>query len=289
MLFEGSAVALITPFDNENKINFRVLGQLIEYQISGGTKALVVLGTTGEASTITEEERRQIIKFCVNQVGGRIPIIVGTGSNSAEIAISRSKEAEKLGTDGLLVVTPYYNKCNQQGLVEYYSAIANAVHLPVIMYNVPSRTGVNIQPETVARLSQIPNIVGIKEACGNIGQIESLMKMLPSNFGVYSGDDGLTYPLMALGANGVVSVTANCYPQLVADMCNFALVGDFKNAKVIHDRLYDINKGLFLDVNPICIKSYMNMLGFDVGGLRLPLTQPSDEVYNKLKDLKNEY
>ncbi len=263
MIFEGSGVALVTPFDKEGKVNFLMLKKLIEFQIAGGTRALIVLGTTGEASSVTEDERSEIIRFCVRETGGRIPVIVGAGSNSTEIAKLRAVEAEFLGADGLLVVTPYYNKCNQEGLIAHYKAIASSTKLPIILYNVPSRTGVNILPDTVRKLAEEQNIVGIKEASGNIAQIEQMIRTLPPDFPVYSGDDSLTLPLMTLGARGVISVTANCYPDLVSDLCDFALDNDYVHAKAVNDRLYKVNKGLFLDVNPICVKAYMNILGFE--------------------------
>ncbi len=285
MIFEGSGVALVTPFDKEGKVNFLMLKKLIEFQIAGGTRALIVLGTTGEASSVTEDERSEIIRFCVRETGGRIPVIVGAGSNSTEIAKLRAVEAEFLGADGLLVVTPYYNKCNQEGLIAHYKAIASSTKLPIILYNVPSRTGVNILPDTVRKLAEEQNIVGIKEASGNIAQIEQMIRTLPPDFPVYSGDDSLTLPLMTLGARGVISVTANCYPDLVSDLCDFALDNDYVHAKAVNDRLYKVNKGLFLDVNPICVKAYMNILGFDVGAPRLPLTEPSPQVREHLEAL----
>ncbi len=285
MIFEGSGVALVTPFDKEGKVNFLMLKKLIEFQIAGGTRALIVLGTTGEASSVTEDERSEIIRFCVRETGGRIPVIVGAGSNSTDIAKLRAVEAEFLGADGLLVVTPYYNKCNQEGLIAHYKAIASSTKLPIILYNVPSRTGVNILPDTVRKLAEEQNIVGIKEASGNIAQIEQMIRTLPPDFPVYSGDDSLTLPLMTLGARGVISVTANCYPDLVSDLCDFALDNDYVHAKAVNDRLYKVNKGLFLDVNPICVKAYMNILGFDVGAPRLPLTEPSPQVREHLEAL----
>lgn len=285
MIFEGSGVALVTPFDKEGKVNFLMLKKLIEFQIAGGTRALIVLGTTGEASSITDDERSEIIRFCVRETDGRIPVIVGAGSNSTEIAKLRAVEAEFLGADGLLVVTPYYNKCNQEGLIAHYKAIASSTKLPIILYNVPSRTGVNIQPDTVRKLAEVENIVGIKEASGNMAQIEELIRTLPTDFAVYSGDDSLTLPLMTLGAKGVISVTANCYPDLVSDLCDFALDNDYVHAKAVNDRLYKVNKGLFLDVNPICVKAYMNILGFDVGAPRLPLTEPSPQIREHLEGL----
>lgn len=289
MIFEGSGVALVTPFDKNGEVNYYSLKKLIEFQIACGTKAIIILGTTGESATISKDERKKIINFCVCLVGKRIPVIVGTGSNSTKTAKENSIEAESLGADALLVVTPYYNKCNQQGILNYYKTISNAVKLPIIAYNVPSRTGVNIEPQTVLKLSKIKNIVGIKEASGNLKQIAEILKIVPSNFSVFSGDDFLTLPIMLLGGRGVISVTANVYPELVQNMCDFALKNDYFNAKRISKYLQKINECLFLDVNPICVKEYMNLIGFNVGDVRPPLYKPSSEILKKLKEVKHEY
>ena len=288
-LFKGSAVALVTPFSRSGKVNYFELRQLMEFQIASGTKAIVILGTTGESATITEDERVKIIKFCVCQVGGRVPVIVGTGSNSTEKAIILTKQAETLGADGALIVSPYYNKCNQKGIFEHYKAIANSTNLPIIMYNVPSRTGVNILPETAIKLSKIKNIIGIKEASGNMSQIISLLATKSQSFAVYSGDDMLTYPMMCCGAIGVISVTANCYPSKVENLCSSILHKNYIESLQIHRELYEINKNLFLEINPICIKSYLNLIGRNVGGTRLPLTKPSKENLLKLIKTKSAY
>ena len=289
MIFQGSAVALVTPFKLNNEVNFYELHRLIEFQIASGTKALVILGTTGESSTISSEERTKIIKFCVGLVNKRIPIIVGTGSNSTETAIKQTKEAENLGADGVLIVTPYYNKTNQNGLFSHYKSIAKETKLQIIIYNVPSRTGMNISAETVKKLSKIKNIVGIKDASGNISETIRLLKILPKNFAVFSGDDILTYPMMCLGAKGVISVTANAYPTLVSTMCDSILSHDYSNALRIHKHLYNISTGLFLDVNPICIKYYLCLLRKNVGRPRPPLTEPDKKIKQKLEKLKEEY
>ncbi len=289
MIFEGSAVALVTPFDKNGEVNFYMLKKLIDYQIACGTKAIVLLGTTGESATITFEEREKIIKFCVCLVSKRVPVCIGTGSNSTKTAIKLSKQAEELGADGVLVVTPYYNKCNKRGLISHFRQIAKSIKIPVILYNVPSRTGVNMLPETIKELSKIKNIVGIKEASGNISQIQTLLSILPSNFAVFSGDDSLTLPIILLGGRGVISVTANCYPELVSNMCDFAIKNDYFNAKRISRYLFKINKALFADVNPMCVKFYLGLIGFDVGGCRMPLTAPCDEAIKILKETKHEY
>lgn len=289
MIFKGSAVALVTPFGSRGEINFYELKKLIEFQIASRTKAIVILGTTGESATISQDERSKIIKFCVGQVSGRVPVIVGTGSNCTEIAVKQTKEAEKLGANGVLVVTPYYNKTSQEGLYFHYKKIAKSTKLPIIIYNVPSRTGVNILPETILKLTKIKNIVGLKDAGGNITQSMKLLDVLPKNFGLYSGDDALTFPLMAMGYHGVISVTANAYPALVSSMCDSILDRNYENALRIHKFLYKINTSLFLDVNPICVKFYLKLLGRDVGKPRLPLTEPSREVKKILIGVKKDY
>lgn len=289
MVFKGSAVALVTPFSENGEVNFYELKKLIEFQIASGTRAIVVLGTTGESATITSDERNKIIKFCVGQVSGRVPVIVGIGSNSTETAIKQTKEAEKLGADAVLIVTPYYNKTSQDGLILHYKKIAKSTKLPIIIYNVPSRTGVNILPETVLKLAKIKNIVGLKDASGNIMQSMKNLAILPKNFALYSGDDSLTFPLMTMGYHGVISVTANAYPNLISSMCDDILSGKFKNALRIHNNLYSLNVGLFADVNPICIKFYMGLIGKNVGEVRLPLVKPNKATKTKLMELKNHY
>lgn len=289
MIFYGSCVALVTPFDDSGNVNYFSLKNLIEFQIASGTKAICILGTTGESSAISESEREKIIKFCACLISKRVPLIVGTGSNCTKTAIRLSKQAEQLGADAVLVVTPYYNKCNQDGLFAHYKSVANSISLPVIMYNVPSRTSVNILPQTVLKLSKIKNIVAIKEASGNISQITEIISSAPKDFAVYSGDDMMCLAEMAIGAKGVISVTANCYPTLIFNMTEFVKNGDIFNASRINLMLAKINKALFLDINPICVKFYMNLLGHNVGGVRLPLTEPSAEIKKKLLEVKNYY
>lgn len=289
MIFKGSAVALVTPMTVSGEINYYSLKELIDYQIACGTKAIIILGTTGESSTITIEEREKIIKFCVCIIAKRIPLIVGTGSNSTDTAIDLTKQAEKLGADGALVVSPYYNKCNQNGLFAHYKKIASETSLPIILYNVPSRTGVNISPETVIKLSKIKNIVGIKEASSNLCQIQTLISSVPPSFAVYSGDDKLTLPILALGGSGVISVTANVYPEQVQLLCEFAFSSDYSNARRINNFLSSANNAMFLDVNPICVKTYMNMVGFKVGKPRLPLTEASNEIKNIIRGVIKQY
>ena len=285
MIFSGSAVAIVTPFDKNNEIDYFELKNLIEFQIANGTKAIVLLGTTGESSTITNEERVKIIKFAACVVDKRVPLIVGTGSNSTATAIINSKTAEELGADALLIVTPYYNKCNQNGLFLHYKTIAESVNIPIIVYNVPARTGVNVSPETVFKLSKITNIIGIKEASGNLLQVEKIINLVDDNFFVYSGDDGLTLPIIAMGGKGVISVTANVYPNEVSNLCEYALTNDYYNARKLAIFLSKINKTLFLDVNPICVKYYLNQIGFKVGKPRLPLTEPQSEIKKQIREV----
>lgn len=289
MIFKGSAVALVTPMTQSGEINYYSLKELIDYQIACGTKAIIILGTTGESSTITIDEREKIIKFCVCMVAKRIPVIVGTGSNSTATAIKLTKQAEKLGADGALIVTPYYNKCNQDGLFEHYKKIASETNLPIILYNVPSRTGVNILPETVLKLSKIKNIVGLKEASGNLNQISEIISLVNGSFAVYSGDDNLTLPILSLGAIGTISVTANVYPEQMELLCEFALSQDYSNARRINNFLKNANHAMFLDVNPIPVKAYMNMVGFKVGKPRLPLTEASEKLKRELKEVIKKY
>lgn len=289
MIFKGSAVALVTPMTQSGEINYYSLKELIDYQIACGTKAIIILGTTGESSTITIDEREKIIKFCVCMVAKRIPVIVGTGSNSTATAIKLTKQAEKLGADGALIVTPYYNKCNQDGLFEHYKKIASETNLPIILYNVPSRTGVNILPETVLKLSKIKNIVGLKEASGNLNQISEIISLVNGSFAVYSGDDNLTLPILSLGAVGTISVTANVYPEQMELLCEFALSQDYSNARRINNFLKNANHAMFLDVNPIPVKAYMNMVGFKVGKPRLPLTEASEKLKRELKEVIKKY
>lgn len=289
MIFKGSAVALVTPFNSNDEVDYYELKNLIEFQIASRTSAIIILGTTGESATISQEERNKIIKFCVCQISHRVPLIVGTGSNSTKKTILQTKEAESLGADAVLVVSPYYNKTSQEGLFLHYKTIAKNTKLPIILYNVPSRTGLNILPETVLKLSKIKNIVALKDAGGNITQSIKLLQLLPKTFSLYSGDDALTFPLMCMGYQGVISVTANAHPDLVSSMCECILEKNFENALRLHNFLYKINTSLFLDVNPVCIKFYLNLIGKKVGNTRLPLIPPSKEIQENLKEVKNYY
>ncbi len=289
MIFEGSAVALITPFYKNGQVNYYSLKELIEFQIANNTKAIVILGTTGESSTINLDEREKIIKFSVNIISKRVPLIVGTGSNNTKKTISLTKQAEKLGADATLIVTPYYNKCNQEGLFSHYKKVADSVKIPIILYNIPSRTGVNILPETIKKLSKIKNIVGVKEASGNLNQISKLIKILPKDFAVYSGDDMLNLAFYSLGAKGTISVVANCYPEKVSLLYYYTSINDYANARLIDNYLFKINEALFYDINPICVKFYLSLMSFNVGTPRLPLTQANHNIKKKLLEVFKHY
>lgn len=285
MLFKGSGVALITPFDKYNKINYDKLNELIEFHIKNSTDAIIVCGTTGESATLSNDEKKDLIEYVVKKVDKKIPVIAGTGSNNTKIAIEMSKFAQSIGVDGLLIVTPYYNKCTQEGLYLHYKEIASNVNLPIILYNVPSRTGVNILPNTVEKLSHIKNIVGIKEASSDISQITKIASLVNTKeFNIYSGNDDQILPILSLGGAGVISVLANIYPKEVHDLCYSFFDNDIDMSRNIQFKFLDIAKSLFLEVNPIPIKEAMNLLNFEVGKCRLPLTPMSKanlELLNK--------
>ncbi|MBQ9728789.1 MAG: 4-hydroxy-tetrahydrodipicolinate synthase [Clostridia bacterium] len=279
--FKGSATALITPF-NEKEVNYKVFGQLIEYQIENGTDALIVLGTTGEPSTMTFEEEHLLMDYVVKKVNGRVKVIFGCGSNNTADAVMTAKAAERFGADGLLAVTPYYNKCTQNGLVAYYKAICEAVSLPVIAYNVPGRTGVEIQPATMAKIAQIPNIAGIKDAGGNMSKTMETFRLVRHLCDVYSGEDALNLPILACGGAGVISVLSNIVPKQVKEMCTLAQSGRMEEAIALNDKLLPLANACFVEVNPIPVKEAMNLLGFDAGVPRAPLTKIEDANREKL-------
>lgn len=283
-IFKGSATALVTPFSNSgDKINFDTLKKLIDFQIENGTKALIILGTTGEASTITFEERKKIIECAVSHTKKRVPIIAGAGSNDTMTAILNSKTYEKLGVDGLLIVTPYYNKSTQKGLIEHYTKIATSVDLPIILYNVPGRTGVNILPSTVKELSKIKNIVAIKEASGNLEQISEIARLCENEIDIYSGDDALVLPILSLGGKGVISVVSNIAPLLTSKLCESFFDGKLEQSRKYQFMLKPLIKALFSEVNPIPVKTALNLMNFNAGILRLPLTSMEKENFEKLK------
>lgn len=282
----GILTAMITPF-TQNGVNLEEFGKMIEYQIEGGTDALVVLGTTGEPATMTEDEKEEAITYAVKKAAGRIKIIVGTGSNNTAKAVAASVKAEKLGADGVLAVTPYYNKCTQKGLLEYYRAICAAVKIPVIAYNVPSRTAVNILPETAEKLACIPNMAGIKEASGNMAQVCETMRRIRGKMDLYSGEDFLNLPMLAIGGAGLISVTSNIAPALVKKMYTLVKQNKLDEANAVQDFLLPLEDACFLEVNPIPIKAAYNMLGFDAGVPRAPLTELEEankaKLYEEMK------
>lgn len=281
-MIRGAYTALVTPFKN-GKVNYEKLGELIEFQIANDIDGIVICGTTGESSTLTDKEKKKVIKYTVETVNGRVPVIAGTGSNNTRHAIEQSKYAERVGADGLLIVTPYYNKTTQKGLIKHYEAIANSVTIPVIIYNVPSRTGLNILPDTVAKLAEHENIVGIKEASNNFSQILELISKVPANFSVISGNDDTIVPLLSLGGTGVISVLSNVFPKDVRTMCEAYMSGDVKYAKDLQLKYADFIKLLFKEVNPMPVKDALNILGFDVGTCRLPLTDVLEDTHELLK------
>ena len=279
--FQGSATALITPF-HENGVNYNVLGELIENQIAGGTDAIVLLGTTGEPSTMTFEEEHILMEYAVKKINGRTKVIFGCGSNNTRDAVYTAQAAERFGADGLLAVTPYYNKCTQNGLVEYYKAICESVSIPVIAYNVPGRTGVEIQPATMAKIAEIPNIAGIKDAGGNMSKTMETFRLVREKCDVYSGEDALNFPILAVGGAGVISVLSNIVPAEVKKLCTLVKDGKLAEAIELNDRLLPLASACFVEVNPIPVKEAMNLLGFDAGTPRAPLTRMETANREKL-------
>ena len=271
-IFKGAGVAIVTPFHEDGSINYEGFAEIIEDQISGGTDAIIVCGTTGESACLSHEEHIDVIRFCVEQVKGRIPVVAGAGSNCTETAVYLSQEAEKCGADGLLLVSPYYNKATQNGLYAHYKMVAESVKLPIILYNVPSRTGCNILPETVARLCKdVPNIVGVKEASGNIAQVVKLMSIADEKVDLYSGNDGDIVPLLSLGGIGVISVLSNVAPRQTHDICQKFFDGDIAGAAAEQLRAIELVDALFCEVNPIPVKAALNLQGKPAGALRMPL------------------
>lgn len=287
-LFKGSGVAIVTPY-NQNGVNFDKLGELIEWHIKEGTDAIIICGTTGEASTMTDNEQKETIKFAVEKVNKRIPVIAGTGSNNTKHAIDLSIYAENVGVDGLLVVTPYYNKTTQKGLIEHFTSIADSVNIPIIVYNVPGRTGLNILPKTIATLSKHPNIKGVKEASGNISQVAEIARLCPDNFYIYSGNDDMVVPLLSLGGKGVISVVANILPKDTHDMVISYLNGDIEKSRTLQLKMKGLIDALFIETNPIPIKTAMNLLNMNVGILGLPLTKMSEDNKKILINMMEEY
>nr|WP_325186398.1 4-hydroxy-tetrahydrodipicolinate synthase [uncultured Oscillibacter sp.] len=287
-IFTGSGVAIATPFTKDG-VDFETLGELLDFQLEHGTDAIVACGTTGEASTMTPRERREVIAFCVERVKGRVPVIAGSGSNSTEVALSLSREAEEAGANGLLLVTPYYNKASQAGLIQHYRAIADAVSVPCILYNVPSRTGVSIAPETYAELAKHPNIVGVKEASGNLGNIQRTRNLCLEDFCIWSGNDDETVPICALGGVGVISVAANVLPAEMHTLARLCLDNDFSEAGKLQLYLKDFCDAMFCEVNPIPVKTALNLLGWEMGPLRLPLCPPGEGNLERIRETLVKY
>ncbi len=289
-IFKGAGVAIVTPMKENLEVNYDKLEELIEWQIDQGTDCIIIAGTTGESSTLTTEEHSEVIKAAVRFVNHRVPVVAGTGSNCTREAVYLSKEAEEAGVDGLLAVTPYYNKATQGGLIQYYTEIAEAVKVPVIMYNVPGRTGCNILPETAATLfKNVENIVGIKEATGNVAQAAKTMYLTDGKIDLYSGEDAIVVPLMAIGAAGVISVWSNVAPKDVHDMCAAYAAGDVKKAMEIQLKAQPLVDALFSEVNPIPVKKALNLMGKEVGSLRSPLTEMTPAAAEKLAEAMKNY
>ena len=275
-IFTGSGVALITPFNEKNEINFEKLRELLEYHIANRTDAVIVTGTTGESATMSDEEKLAVIKFSVDVVRGRIPVIAGTGSNNTKHAVWLSQEAEKLGADALLVVTPYYNKGNESGIYNHYKEIAENIKIPIILYNVPGRTGVNLSVNLIKELSKLKNIKAIKEASGNISYAAEIARVVPE-IDIYSGNDDMTVPLLSIGGKGVISVSANILPEIVHNMILAFLNKDIDKARELQLKYNDLVNALFIEVNPVPVKEAMNFLGYGVGECRLPLGEMSEK------------
>ena len=284
MIFKGSAVALITPFDENGNINFEKIKELVEFQIANGTDAIVACGTTGEASTMNDEEHLSAIKATVDAVDKRVQVIAGTGGNDTAHSIYMSQEAEKLGADALLVITPYYNKANKSGPRKHFVSIANSVKLPIILYNVPSRTKVNIPPALVADLANnVDNIVALKEACGDLAQVAEVCRLVPEGFAVYSGNDDSILPLLSVGGSGVISVLANICPRETHDLVAKFMEGDIEGSRKLQLGMKPLIDALFIEVNPVPVKTAVNLMGFEVGNLRLPLAEMEEQNLEVLK------
>lgn len=288
-IFTGAGVAIITPFTKEGKVNYPALKTILEYQIAHGTDAIVICGTTGESATLSHEEHTKAIRFTVETVAHRIPVIAGTGSNDTAYALHLSNEAEKIGVDGLLMVTPYYNKASQAGLIKHYTYLADRVSTPIIIYNVPSRTGCEVKPETYAELSKHKMIYAAKEASGNISTIAKTISLCEKDFTIYSGNDDQITAIMSLGGKGVISVLSNVAPQVAHDIAAAALAGDFEQSRKLQIEYLELCNALFMDVNPIPVKQAMNMMGFDAGPLRMPLCEMNEANTAKLKAVMEKY
>ncbi len=289
-IFKGAGVAIVTPFKDNGEVNYPEFEKMIEFQIKNGTDAIIVCGTTGEAATMSEEEHMEVVKFCIDKVNKRIPVVAGTGSNCTQTAIDLSKKAQEYGADAVLLVTPYYNKATQGGLYAHFAAVAKEISIPIILYNVPSRTGCNILPETAARLAKdFDNIVGIKDATGNISQTIKMMSLAEGNLDLYSGDDDQIVPIMSVGGLGVISVLSNVAPQQTHEICAKCLEGDYETARHLQFKAFPLVKALFSEVNPIPVKTALKLIGFEPGPLRLPLTELEPQNQELLKNEMKKY
>lgn len=289
-IFTGAGVAIVTPMHENGEVNFEKFGELVEEQIAGGTDCIIVCGTTGEASTLTHEEHLECVRYVVNKVNKRIPVVAGTGSNCTETAIYLSKEAERYGADGVLLVSPYYNKATQGGLKKHFTAIADAINIPVILYNVPSRTGCNILPETIAAIAEASkNVVAVKEASGNISQVAKLAALTGGKIDIYSGNDDQIVPILSLGGKGVISVLSNVAPKETHDIVAKYLAGDVQGSRDIQLKALPLIEALFCEVNPIPVKAALNLMGKNVGSLRMPLTEMEDANKEKLAKAMREF
>lgn len=290
-IFTGAGVAIVTPFKDNGEVDYESFAKNIEYQITNGTDAIIVCGTTGESSTLTHEEHLDVIRYCVKCVNGRIPVVAGTGSNCTETAVYLSKEAEKAGADGLLVVTPYYNKATQKGLYEHFKIVADAVKIPIILYNIPGRTGgVNILPETVVKLcTEVDNIVGVKDATGNISQVAQLMSIADGKVDLYSGNDDQIVPLLSLGGKGVISVLSNIAPTQTHDICAKFFAGDVEGSRSLQLKAISLINALFCEVNPIPVKKALHLMGMMGGTLRRPLTVMEEANAERLEKAMKEF
>ncbi len=286
-VFEGSGVAIVTPF-NDKGVDYDKLKDLLEWHVKEGTDSIVICGTTGEATTMTENEKKTVIKFAVDVINNRIPVIAGTGSNNTLSAIEMSKYAESVGVDAILVITPYYNKTSQKGLFKHFKAVNDSVNIPIILYNVPSRTGVNITPKALVQIAELNNVVAIKEASGNISQIMEMKSLCKDKIDIYSGNDDQIVPIMSLGGKGVISVLANIIPNEVHTLTKKCLEGKFDEALDIQLNRLKLTNALFIETNPIPVKTAMNLMGFEVGSLRLPLCEMEDSNLDTLKTILKE-
>lgn len=288
-LFTGSAVALVTPMHADGSINYDTLGKLVDYHLQNGTDAIVACATTGESPVLSHEEHCKVVEFIVKRVAKKIPVIASSGSNNTAYALELSKDLQSVGADGLLMITPYYNKTSQVGFVKHFTYIADHVDLPIILYNIPSRTGCNIMPETYFELSKHPNIVGTKEANGDLAAAAKTAALCGENLAIYSGEDNLTLPILSIGGKGVISTSANIIPKVMSDICHLYFQGNEKESRQLFLKYLDVMNTLFIDVNPMPVKAAMNMVGWDCGKCRLPLTEISKENEAKLRQTLQKY